>query len=187
MTEKEWKKLPLPTESPLVPYKRYRGSKVTWSSGKTAYYWVEYHFQRKYIMLECLIIGDSIGVGTKMFAPKECVSYSKGGYNTWQWNKRWGSTPLEAKTVVISLGTNDHNGVNTFKELSKVRYRIRSVKVVWIMPPCNSGFCKPKVNAVVKQIAAQYNDVTISTSYVQPDKIHPSWRGYKDLVKKSGI
>jgi len=44
MTEKEWKQLPLPTESPLVPYKRYRGSKVTWSSGKTAYYWVEYHF-----------------------------------------------------------------------------------------------------------------------------------------------
>jgi hypothetical protein len=44
MTEKEWKKLPLPTETPLVPYKRYRGSKVTWSSGKTAYYWVEYHF-----------------------------------------------------------------------------------------------------------------------------------------------
>lgn len=138
-------------------------------------------------MLECLIMGDSIAVGTKMFAPTECVSYSKGGFNTWQWNKRWGSTPLEAKTVVISLGTNDHNGVNTFKELSKVRYRIRSVKVVWIMPPCNSGFCKPKVNAVVKQIAAQYNDVTISTSYVQPDKIHPSWRGYKDLVKKSGI
>ncbi len=38
-------------------------------------------------MLECLIMGDSIAVGTKMFAPKECVSYSKGGYNTWQWNK----------------------------------------------------------------------------------------------------
>jgi len=55
------------------------------------------------------------------------------------------------------------------------------------MPPCNTGFCKPKVNAVVKQIAAQYNDVTISTSYVQPDNIHPSWRGYKDIVKKSGI
>jgi hypothetical protein len=138
-------------------------------------------------MLECLIIGDSIAVGTKMFAPTECVSHSKGGFNTWQWNRKWGSTPLEAKKIVISLGTNDHKGVNTFKELSKIRYRIRSVKVVWIMPPCNKGFCKPQINQNVKDIAAKYGDTIISTSYVQPDNVHPSWRGYKDLVKKAGL
>ena len=138
-------------------------------------------------MLECLIIGDSIAVGTKMFAPTECVSYSKGGFNTWQWNKRWGKTPLEAKTVVISLGTNDHKGVKTYAELNKMRHRIRSMKVVWVMPPCNPKFCKSKVNAIVSQIAAEHNDYTISTSYVQPDGIHPSWRGYKDIVKKAGI
>jgi hypothetical protein len=138
-------------------------------------------------MLECLIIGDSIAVGTKMFAPTECVSYSKGGFNTWQWNKRWGKTPLEAKTVVISLGTNDHKGVNTFKELSKVRYRIKSVKVVWIMPPCNAKFCKPGVNKTVTEIAKSYGDTIIGTKFVQPDGIHPSWRGYKQLVTFSGI
>lgn len=138
-------------------------------------------------MLECLIIGDSIAVGTKMFAPKECVAYAKGGYNTWQWNKRWGKTPLEAKTVVISLGTNDHAGVKTFAELNKVRHRIRSMKVVWVLPPCNKGFCKPKVNAVVQQIAAEHQDYVIRTQFVQPDNIHPSWRGYKDIVKKAGI
>jgi len=44
MSEQEWKKLPLPTESPLIPGKRYRGSKVTWSSENTAYFWVEYNF-----------------------------------------------------------------------------------------------------------------------------------------------
>jgi lysophospholipase L1-like esterase len=138
-------------------------------------------------MLECLIIGDSIAVGTKMFAPTECVSYSKGGFNTWQWNKRWGKTPLEAKTVVISLGTNDHKGVNTFKELSKVRYRIKSMKVVWIMPPCNAKFCKPGVNKTVTDIAKSYGDTIIGTKFVQPDGVHPSWRGYKQLVKFSGI
>ena len=126
-------------------------------------------------MLECLIMGDSIAVGTKMFAPKECVSYSKGGWNTWQWNKKWGNTPLEAKTIVISLGTNDHSGVNTKKEFTKIRTRIKVGNVVWIMPPCN------------KSIAVSYGDRIISTSYVQPDNVHPSWRGYKDLVKKAGI
>ena len=138
-------------------------------------------------MLECLIIGDSIAVGTKMFAPKECVAYAKGGYNTWQWNKRWDKTPLEAKTVVISLGTNDHAGVKTFAELNKVRHRIRSVRVVWVLPPCNKGFCKPTVNAIVNQIAAEHQDYVIKTQFVQPDNIHPSWRGYKDIVKKAGI
>jgi lysophospholipase L1-like esterase len=138
-------------------------------------------------MLECLIIGDSIAVGTKMFAPTECVSYSKGGWNTWQWNKKWGNTPLDAKTVVISLGTNDHAGVNTFKELSKIRYRIRSVKVVWVMPPCNKGFCKPNVNATVRDIATKYGDTIISTQHLQPDNIHPSWRGYKELVQKAKL
>ncbi|NBX50549.1 SGNH/GDSL hydrolase family protein [bacterium] len=138
-------------------------------------------------MLECLIIGDSIAVGTKMFAPKECVSYSKGGFNTWQWNKRWGNVKLEAGKVIISLGTNDHKGVNTYKELNKVRHRIRSMNVVWVMPPCNKGFCKPKVNAVVQQIAAEHQDTVIKTEFVQPDHIHPSWRGYKDIVKKAGL
>jgi len=139
------------------------------------------------MMIECLIIGDSIAVGTKMFAPKECVSYAKGGFNTWQWNKKWGSFKLEANKLVISLGTNDHRGVNTYKELSKMRYRVSAAKVVWIMPPCNAKFCKPNVNATVKEIARNYGDTIISTEFVQPDHIHPSWRGYKDIVRKAGI
>ena len=138
-------------------------------------------------MLACLIMGDSIAVGTKMFAPTECVSYSKGGWNTWQWNKKWGKTPLEANKVVISLGTNDHKYINTYKELTKIRQRIKSLSVVWIMPPCNKKFCKPNVNEAVRQIAHGYGDTIISTEFVQPDHIHPSGRGYKELVRKAGI
>lgn len=136
-------------------------------------------------MLECLILGDSIAVGTKMFAPKECVSYSKGGWNTWQWNRSFGDKNLTAKNVVISLGTNDHAGVDTERELRKMRSKVKAERVVWIMPPCNSGFCKPTVNSIVKKLAREYGDVIVSTPYVQPDKIHPSWRGYKDLVNKA--
>ena len=136
-------------------------------------------------MLECLILGDSIAVGTKMFAPKECVSYSKGGWNTWQWNRGYGDKNLTAKNVVISLGTNDHAGVNTERELRKMRSKVKAERVVWIMPPCNSGFCKPTVNSIVTKLAREYGDVIVSTPYVQPDKIHPSWRGYKDLVNKA--
>ena len=38
-------------------------------------------------MLECLIVGDSIAVGTAMARP-ECVSLSKGGINSSQWNRQ---------------------------------------------------------------------------------------------------
>lgn len=138
-------------------------------------------------MLECLIIGDSIAVGVEMFAPKECVSYAKGGWNSWQWNRKWGKTPLDAKTIVISLGTNDHKGVNTEKELTKIRTRIKINNVVWVMPPCNARFCKKSVNAIVTRISYKFGDRVISTSYLQPDHIHPSWRGYKELVQKAKL
>ena len=46
-------------------------------------------------MLECLILGDSIAVGTANYR-KECASYSVGGYNTWQWNRKFANHPLTA-------------------------------------------------------------------------------------------
>ena len=138
-------------------------------------------------MLDCLILGDSIAVGTKMFAPTECVSYAHGGWNSWQWNKKYLDQPLDARTVVISLGTNDHQYIKTEKELRKLREHITSAKVIWIMPPCNTGFCKPEVNAAVEKIARENRDIIISTDHVQPDHIHPSWAGYKELVKKAGL
>ena len=138
-------------------------------------------------MLSCLILGDSIAVGTKMFAPKECVSYAQGGINSWQWNKKWGRTSLEARIVVISLGTNDHDGVKTDAELRNIRSRIHGTRVIWIMPPCNMKFCKLGVNAMVRSVELSYGDRVISTTYLQPDNIHPSWRGYKELVRLAGI
>ena len=55
-------------------------------------------------MLECLIIGDSIAVGTAI-ARTECVSYSKGGWNSWQWNKDYlaKASSQPAKIIIISF------------------------------------------------------------------------------------
>jgi hypothetical protein len=57
-------------------------------------------------MIDCLIIGDSIAVGTKMFRP-DCVEYVKSGITSIGWNKKYGNNDLTANTVIISLGTND--------------------------------------------------------------------------------
>ena len=134
-------------------------------------------------MLECLIIGDSIAVGTHQFS-KHCAEYAKGGVNTWQWNRTYQNKDLTARNVIISLGTNDHSGVNTFRELMNMRTRVDADRVFWIMPPCNDKFCKPAVNEVVEIIAKNFGDTVIGTQQLQADAIHPSWSGYKELANK---
>jgi lysophospholipase L1-like esterase len=135
-------------------------------------------------MIDCMIIGDSIAVGTHNIR-SECAEYATGGYNTWQWNKRYKNANLTAKSVIISLGTNDHQYVKTRKELETMRARVKAEQVYWIMPPCNDGFCKPTVNEIVKSIAEKNGDMIIGTNRVQKDSIHPSWAGYKELADQT--
>lgn len=131
-------------------------------------------------MLECLIVGDSIAVGTHKFKP-ECVAYAKGGINSWQWvNQNIGKMPLQAKTVIISLGSNDHKGVKTEKELETIRELTKADRVYWILPAV-----KPDIQNIVKKVAAEHGDVVLPITRLQPDGIHPSWAGYKDLAEKS--
>jgi lysophospholipase L1-like esterase len=135
-------------------------------------------------MIDCMIIGDSIAVGTHNIR-SECAEYATGGYNTWQWNKRYKNANLTAKSVIISLGTNDHQYVKTRKELETMRARVKAEQVYWIMPPCNDDFCKPTVNEIVKSIAEKNGDMIIGTNRVQKDSIHPSWAGYKELADQT--
>jgi len=135
-------------------------------------------------MLECLILGDSIAVGTHQFR-QECALVGKGGINTWQWNRMYPGRDLTARNVIISLGTNDHTGVNTFRELMAMRQRVDADHVFWIMPPCNDKFCKPAVNEIVEIIARNFNDTIIGTKKLQTDAIHPSWSGYQELGQKT--
>jgi lysophospholipase L1-like esterase len=135
-------------------------------------------------MIDCIVLGDSIAVGTHL-QRYECVSYSKGGINTWQWNKMHGDKDITAGTVIISLGTNDHKGVKTEKELLAMRAKVKSAKVFWIMPPCNEKFCKPNINDIVKKIAEANGDMIIGTKRVQADGVHPSWAGYRELASQT--
>jgi len=136
-------------------------------------------------MFECLVIGDSIGVGVAKERP-ECVAYVKGGINSRQWvNQNIGKMPVQAKTVIISLGTNDHKYVKTLAELRTVRELTKANRVYWIMPPCNDKFCKPEINEWVTQVAKEWGDTIIGTQRLQKDAIHPSWAGYKELANQT--
>ena len=137
-------------------------------------------------MLDCIILADSIAVGTQMFY-KECQLVGKGGINTWQWNQMYAVNQLTADTVVISLGTNDHKYVKTEQELRKMRSRVEAKRVFWILPANNlpaSEVSILSIQNIVKQLASEYNDIVIEIKSLQPDKIHPSWAGYEQIVKE---
>jgi lysophospholipase L1-like esterase len=132
-------------------------------------------------MIECLIVGDSIGVGVAKERP-ECVAYVKGGINSHQWlNNNIQNTPLQARHVIISLGSNDHKGVKTEEELRTIRKLTNAQRVFWVMP--SDKF--PEAQSAIWHIANEYHDTILKTERMQKDNVHPSWAGYKEIARAS--
>ena len=131
-------------------------------------------------MIDCLIAGDSIAVGVAAVRT-ECVSYAQGGINSHQWLNRYvGKTPLVAKHVIISLGSNDHKYVKTRSELETIRELTKADRVYWILPAI-----KPDIQQDVYAVAKAHGDVVLPMTRLQKDGIHPSWAGYKELAEKT--
>ena len=134
-------------------------------------------------MLDCLILGDSIAVGTHQFKP-ECTIVAKSGINSLQWNKNY-SKDLRlkpAKTVIISLGSNDHKGVKTYEELRLLRSKINARDVYWVLPNPEKFINQAED---VKAIATMNGDMIIRPTRYQSDQVHPSWAGYKQIIKET--
>ena len=136
---------------------------------------------REKVMFECIIAGDSIGVGIAN-VKKECVAYVQGGINSYQWlNKNIKNTPMIADHVIISLGSNDHKYVKTEEELRTIRKLTSAQRVYWIMP--SDKF--PAAQSAVWHVANENNDIILGTKRMQTDGVHPSWAGYKELAEKA--
>ena len=127
-------------------------------------------------MLECLVLGDSIAVGTAQQRP-ECVAHAQVGITSKAWVDKNITKPLTARTVIISLGSNDHAGVKTYKELQIVRELTKAERVYWILPAI-----KPEVQQTVQQVAQQYGDVVLPFTPSR-DGVHPTNTGYRELAK----
>jgi lysophospholipase L1-like esterase len=136
-------------------------------------------------MIDCIIIGDSVAVGTAIYRP-DCVSYSRSGWNSWQWNRDYLSVASSktAKTVIISLGANDHVNIKTEQELRKMRSTIRADRVFWISPGKER---KPVPQVAIEKIAQEYGDTILSRprDHMSTDGIHPPGQGYKILGEQA--
>ena len=129
-------------------------------------------------MLECMIIGDSIAVGTKVHLSK-CEVAAESGISSKGYNYKFGNTSTNARSVIISLGSNDHRNIKTKQELESLRSKIVSDHVYWILPAI-----KPHVQEAVRQVAKDNNDTIIEIKHLQEDKIHPTAKGYKQIISE---
>jgi lysophospholipase L1-like esterase len=136
------------------------------------------------LMLECLILGDSLAVGVGQVRT-ECVTRAKSGINSYDYVNRYllhtkGDT--QAKHVIISLGSNDTAKINTFEELDTLRQLVQADRVYWILPNI-----KETKRKAVWEVARKYNDFIIDARGVDrsPDTVHPTYNGYKELAKQT--
>jgi hypothetical protein len=143
-------------------------------------------FTGKDYMIDCLILGDSIAVGVSMYK-QECRSLSKGGINSQQWNRKYQYENLNAETVLISLGSNDHKWVKTKQELVKIRHDIGAKRVYWVLPEGNlpaSGVDINDVRRMVLEVSEDYGDTVLPIMSLSKDGIHPTGKGYKQLAEE---
>lgn len=118
----------------------------------------------------CFVMGDSIAYGTAMSLPA-CQSNAKIGLNTQQALSRFAQIPA-ADTTVISLGVNDRNSsLPTIRNLEAIRSRVKSKRVVWILP---TSYELEKRQDVAK-VAAAHGDRTVNVDrLIGADHIHPT-------------
>jgi lysophospholipase L1-like esterase len=133
-------------------------------------------------MIECLILGDSIAKGISDVR-KECVAYVKSGINSYDYVNRhilYTQGNTQAKTVIISLGSNDLKNVNTFEELDTLRQLVKADRVYWIIPNI-----KETKRRAVWDVAKKYNDwiVDARSHDRSPDTVHPTYKGYKSIAE----
>ena len=132
--------------------------------------------------MDCLIIGDSIARGIHNQMP-ECIHVTEIGINSAEYVRKHGAsmyiTEINNRMVVISLGNNDSADMQTERELRKIRQRVRSQDVIWIMPSEK----KPEAREAVLRVAMDRQDRILQIPSFSQDGIHPNVAGYQNLVK----
>jgi lysophospholipase L1-like esterase len=126
-------------------------------------------------MIECVIMGDSIAQGVARFRPT-CAQITQQGVNSLTFNNSLIQS-VNARYVLISLGSNDVGTPDLPRHLAAIRSRIQSREVTWLLSVNN-----PQAAAQVQQIARAHGDRVVHVrAVVGPDGVHPSTSGYHRL------
>jgi hypothetical protein len=126
-------------------------------------------------MLECVLLGDSIAVGLKPHTP--CIMQAQVGRSAHHQVAL--IRQITAKTVIISLGSNDVGDrlleKSLLRNLRTVRRQVESYRVIWIIP------YHAAAREQVRRVAAEWGDGLVDLmDYRTKDGVHP--QSYKELA-----
>ncbi|MDE8652837.1 hypothetical protein [Novosphingobium album (ex Liu et al. 2023)] len=134
-------------------------------------------------MFECLIFGDSIGLGTARAVneryPSQCEVRAAERATAHQMVS-WIIPPRIFGTSVLAIGSNDAPTPGLSVKLTRIRARIPSRRVIWLLP-----YDRQRA-ALVSLVAARYNDETLDLDrFPTRDRIHPaSYRQVANVLLK---
>jgi hypothetical protein len=129
-------------------------------------------------MFECLILGDSIGLGAAKAINERYARHcdvqaveraTAAQILSWRkLDKSYGS-------CVFAMGSNDAPGASLARTLSRIRRRVCLRRVIWLLP-----YARPQAY-IVSWVAAQFGDETVDLiHFATVDYIHP--RSYSELA-----
>jgi hypothetical protein len=128
-------------------------------------------------MIECILLGDSIAVGLRPHMP--CILQAQVGRNSHHQSVIIRN--IAAKTVIVSLGSNDVGDPmlmkNQLRHLRIVRRNIDADKVIWVLPYHNQG------HENIRRVAAENGDGLLDLiNFRTNDGVHP--RNYKEVASE---
>lgn len=128
---------------------------------------------------DCLVLGDSIAVGTAQHLVLEdgfrCLSSAKVGRPTIE-VLRLAPVAIAARNVVISTGSNDAKP--TSAPFALLRSRIYG-SVTWLLPARQA-----EARAIIRKFAADHGDGIIDLTLLPlADGIHPTTSGYRQIAR----
>ena len=126
--------------------------------------------------MDCVAVGDSIAVGVGQSA--RCSINAKVGASSSYISDHVISK--SARVAVISAGSNDPRNPRLNKNLLEIRSKIKSERVVWILPYDRTAA------RVVKSVAASHGDAYIDlAAYQTRDGVHP--KSYSRVARDIGV
>lgn len=139
------------------------------------------------MLVECLLIGDSIAKGLHRFRP-ECALFAKVGITSQQFLRSY-KDPTPANNIIISLGSNDHARIETEERLRQLRQKFKvGTTAYWILPAGvnpKSGISVEHVQNAVRRVASEHQDVVLPIPVLSVDNVHPTEAGFKALAKQT--
>lgn len=130
-------------------------------------------------MFECLILGDSTGLGTARAInathSAHCDVMAIEGATTSR-VVGWRMAPKRYGTTILSVGSNDRPTPGLKHRLVRLRKKLVTRRVIWLLPYAreNAG--------IVNSVAIYFHDESLDLArFPSRDKLHPS--RYLDVAK----